>query len=341
MQHLNGHKSNAISIQKEIDDLERKLKDAKQRLNSLNGAPSPDQNLSHPESTPLAIPHALLLLSDSALPLGSFAYSSGLESYLAHNKQLQPRQQSNPQLRTNPIASFRLFLSFSLASQASTTLPYVLAAHRHPDQLETLDNDLDASTPCTVTRRASIAQGLALLGVWERAFKDAYTNTHTKPTTTTTTTTSTSTSTSGDGANPPSNPPTTSQAAINALSIFSTSLKTTYSNPSSSHPNNHLNGHLPPLWAVVCAAMDIDITSTAYVYMLNHAKAVLSAAVRASVMGPYQAQAVLASRWLREMIEWRIRTQWVVTPEEAGQVVPTVDLWVGRHELLYSRIFNS
>ncbi|KKZ66668.1 hypothetical protein EMCG_07648 [[Emmonsia] crescens] len=60
--------------------------------------------------------------------------------------------------------------------------------------------------------------------------------------------------------------------------------------------------------------MDIDITSTAYVYMLNHAKAV---------------------------IEWRIRTQWSVRPEEAGQVVPTMDLWVGRHELLYSRIFNS
>ena len=38
----------------------------------------------------------------------------------------------------------------------------------------TLDNDFDASTPCTVARRASIAQGRALLTVWERSFKAQY-----------------------------------------------------------------------------------------------------------------------------------------------------------------------
>ncbi|KLJ07182.1 urease accessory protein, partial [Blastomyces silverae] len=177
MQRPNGPGSDAISIQEEIDDLERRLEDAKQRLRMATRASSPAKSLTPPGPGPLAIPHALLLLSDSALPLGSFAYSSGLESYLAHNKLLQSQSQSQSQPRTNPVTSFHLFLSFSLASLASTTLPYVLAAHRHPEQLETLDNDLDASTPCTVTRRASVAQGLALLGVWERAFKDAYTHT--------------------------------------------------------------------------------------------------------------------------------------------------------------------
>ncbi|OJD22302.1 hypothetical protein ACJ73_06353 [Blastomyces percursus] len=333
MQRSNGPKSDATSIQEEIDDLKRRLEDAKQRLRWAKRALSPAKSLTPPGPGPLAIPHALLLLSDSALPLGSFAYSSGLESYLAHNKLLQLQTQSQSHPRANSITSFHLFLSFSLASLASTTLPYVLTAHRHPEQLETLDNDLDASTPCTVTRRASVAQGLALLGVWERAFKDAYTYTHDDK--------SATTNTNGTNyTNPLTHPLAPSQASIEALSSFSNNLKTTLSIPSS-HPTDHLNGHLPPLWAVVCAAMGIDITSTAYVYMLNHAKAVLSAAVRASVMGPYQAQAVLASRWLREVIESRIRMHWTVKPEEAGQVVPTVDLWVGRHELLYSRIFNS
>ncbi|PGH06641.1 urease accessory protein [Blastomyces parvus] len=337
MQRPNGPGSDAISIQEEIYDLERRLEDAKQRLSCANGAPSPAKSLNPPGPGPLTIPHALLLLSDSALPLGSFAYSSGLESYLAHNKlpQSQSQSQSQSQPRTSPIASFHLFLSFSLASLASTTLPYVLTAHRHPEQLETLDNDLDASTPCTVTRRASVAQGLALLGVWERAFKDAYTSMDDNKSTNTNTNTNGTTI-----ANPLTHPLGHSQAAISALSAFSNALKATFSTPSS-NPTDHLNGHLPPLWAVVCAAMGIDITSTAYVYMLDHAKAVLSAAVRASVMGPYQAQAVLASRWLREVIERRIQMHWTVRPEEAGQVVPTVDLWVGRHELLYSRIFNS
>ncbi|KAJ5242194.1 Urease accessory protein UreF [Penicillium citrinum] len=108
--------------------------------------------------------HALLLLSDSALPLGSFAYSSGLESYLAHNK---PR-------RGNPVTSFHHFLKLSIASIASTSLPYVLAGYRNPATLDTLDNDLDASTPCIVAQRASVAQGRALIGVWERAFRVSF-----------------------------------------------------------------------------------------------------------------------------------------------------------------------
>jgi urease accessory protein len=87
--------------------------------------------------------------------------------------------------------------------------------------------------------------------------------------------------------------------------------------------------------------MGIDRRQSAYVFMLNHAKAVLSAAVRASVMGPYQAQSVLASPGLRELIMRRIEREWETVTEEAGQVVPVLDLWVGRHELLYSRIFNS
>lgn len=87
--------------------------------------------------------------------------------------------------------------------------------------------------------------------------------------------------------------------------------------------------------------MGLDLHQTAYTFILNHAKAVLSAAVRASVMGPYQAQNILASESLQNTIKARMDREWDTAPEEAGQVVPALDLWVGRHELLYSRIFNS
>lgn len=76
-------------------------------------------------------------------------------------------------------------------------------------------------------------------------------------------------------------------------------------------------------------------------YMLSHVKALLSAAVRASVFGPYQAQRLLASREVQRGIEGVIRGNWGRRVEDAGQTVPVVDLWIGRHELLYSRIFNS
>lgn len=246
--------------------------------------------------------HALLLLSDSALPLGSFAYSSGLESYLAHNK---------PQ-RANPVSSFHRFLRLSIASIASTSLPYVLAGYRQPNTLDTLDNDLDASTPCIVAQRASVAQGRALIGVWERAYRTSFAR--------------------------PENPGDTgAQLAVTSIDEFSDGLKSTSNEADEFGPK----GHFAPLWGVVCRAMGLDLQQTAYVFVLNHAKAVLSAAVRASVMGPYQAQNILASQSLQDTMMTRIKREWHTEPEEAGQVVPALDLWVGRHELLYSRIFNS
>ena len=248
--------------------------------------------------------HALLLLSDSALPLGSFAYSSGLESYLAHNKPL----------RSNPSASFHCFLRLSIASIASTSLPYVLEGYRHPETLETLDNDLDASTPCIVAQRASVAQGRALIGVWERAFRGSFTA-------------------------PSRSADTGVKVAVTAIDDFSDALKSCTGG--TDEYDIDPKGHLAPLWGVVCRAMGLDLQQSAYIFILNHAKAVLSAAVRASVMGPYQAQNILASQNLQDTVMARIKREWNTQVEEAGQVVPALDLWVGRHELLYSRIFNS
>lgn len=102
-----------------------------------------------------------------------------------------------------------------------------------------------------------------------------------------------------------------------------------------------LSGHFAPIWAAVTCAMGVTLRESAYTFLLNHAKAVVSAAVRASVMGPYAAQGVLASGWLRGQIEGLMGANWEVKVEDAGQGVPMCDLWVGRHELLYSRIFNS
>lgn len=250
--------------------------------------------------------HALLLLSDSALPLGSFAFSSGLESYLAHHPARSPKQ------RRSPLATLHEFLHVSLTSQGSITIPYVLAAYRVPSNLESLDNDLDASTACAVARRASIAQGRALLSVYERVFHATRTA-----------------ATSAEDT-----------AATFSLLSFSRALKEGASHtqrPDFLGPN----GHFGPLWALVCRIVGIPLEQTAYVFMLNHAKAITSAAVRASLVGPYQAQGVLASEWLQTEIQTALQRNWEVRVEDAGQEVPVLDLWVGRHELLYSRIFNS
>jgi urease accessory protein len=103
--------------------------------------------------------HLLLLLSDSALPIGSFAFSSGLESFIHH-------------LPAGPLSQDVLthFLGESLRSLAHTTLPFVNAAQTRPESAVDLDDQFDATITCPVARRASIAQGKALVTIWERAF---------------------------------------------------------------------------------------------------------------------------------------------------------------------------
>jgi urease accessory protein len=85
----------------------------------------------------------------------------------------------------------------------------------------------------------------------------------------------------------------------------------------------------------------MSLRQTAYVFMLSHVKALLSAAVRASMFGPYHAQKMLASVEVQEGIQRVIEQEWETKIEDAGQSVPVMDLWIGRHEMLYSRIFNS
>lgn len=263
--------------------------------------------------------HNLLLLSDSALPLGSFAYSSGLESFLAHHNLSGPKSHD-----ATRISAFETFLEQSLHNLASTSLPYLLTAWHSPSQLFDLDNDLDASTLCTVARRASINQGRALIGVWERAFASNCSNF--------------------------SSSSSTSASASQTLHKFSLALK---SPPPTNHPSfppelvppptttTPPQAHFAPLFGTICAALSLSRHSTAYIFLLNHAKAVLSAAVRASILGPYQNQAILASgqlqNWIQKCIEGNEARSW----EDARTVVPVMDLWMGRHELLYSRIFNS
>jgi urease accessory protein len=295
------------ALKLKIAALEEQLKDARQELGEAN-------NHGDPNGSPIALSHSpslhtLLLLADSALPLGSFAFSSGLESFLAHKKLEGYGERSQPAL-------FSTFLSLSLQSLASAALPYVLAAYRDPSRLDELDNDFDASTLCTVARRASIAQGKALLSVWERSFRSHY-NTGIN-------------SLHGDDRITPA-----TCEAHSILKSFAISLR------ASSDDGLPANAHLAPLWGVITLLLNIDLKSSAYLFLFSHARTVISAAVRSSVLGPYQAQAVLAKTDLKTQIGTLVEKYWDRQTEDSGQSVPVVDLWVGRHEKLYSRIFNS
>lgn len=306
------------TLRAEIATLERKLHEAKSQLNVSESSAS--NNVSQDTLATSSL-HTLLLLSDSALPLGSFAFSSGLESYLAHQKGKAAKASSqNNHSHVPPpsqLASFHAFLSLSLQSLAGTALPYVLAAYREPERIDELDNDIDGSTLCTVARRASVAQGRALLSVWERSFRTHHTS-----------------RTTDENALNGDNGGNVYTTATTTLGAFSTALR-------GSKETYPPNAHLAPIWGIITLILAIPLHSAAYLFLFSHARTVISAAVRASVLGPYQAQGVLASTELRDNIEGLVQRYWDRRTEDAGQSVPAVDIWVGRHEMLYSRIFNS
>ena len=295
-------------VDQEISDLEHRLQKAKASRRRFFPPNAPSSVPIHMDPMfDASCMHNILLLGDSALPLGSFAYSSALESFLAH----QPKT-----ARSRGLANFIHFLNLSLASLASTNVPFVFAAYHDSEDPSDLDNDLDASTTCCVAKRASIAQGKALITLWDKSLRIQ---------------------------------------AENLTDIASNQNQTRASDnmerfvqfwKAPGHgmvEENRPQGHLAPLFGLLCAAMSIPVEQSIYLFLLNHAKTLLSAAIRASAMGPYQAQGVLAGAWLKGRI-YSIVRQELTAPrcvDQVGQTVPMLDIWGGRHEIVYSRIFNS
>lgn len=328
------------AIDHEIADLEARLRDAKQRRQQQHGSAlqkSHGTASRHQQQQQ----HFLFLLSDSALPLGSFAFSSGLESFLAHDKadaaasaaaSLAAAANALPKGMKSGPEAFAAFLPLSVSSYAYTSLPFVLAAHdaastvaaasssssesflsaveTFTSALALLDDTFDATIICTVGRRASVAQGRALLSVWERAF-------------------SPSLSSSLAAQQPP----------IDPLRPFALLVKRSSNPPPGTL--SEASAHLPPLFGAVAALAGVDRRQAADIFILAHVKALLSAAVRANLLGPYQAQRLLASAHVQQLVVRAVEGAWSSSVDEAGQTMPVVDLWMGRHEMLYSRIFNS
>lgn len=239
----------------------------------------------------------------------------------------------------------------------------MLAGYRDPGSLASgvLDDACDAATICAVARRASVAQGRALLGVWEKSFVGAVgagggggggvgvTDGR------------------GDGEQDYNDP-------VRALKQFAALVRLSSSNSSAAaarrrgaaaaaaaadlrrdndedededededdipHPQA-ASAHFAPLFGVVARALGIPAPQAAYVFVLGHVRALTSAAMRAGVFGPFQAQRILAGDRARGLVAAAIAREWDTPFERAGQTAPALDLWAGRHEVLYSKIFNS
>src|SRR5689334_165109 len=92
----------------------------------------------------------LLLLADGRLPSGGHAHSSGLEAQVSAG-------------RVRDVRDLAGFLRGKLATTGLVAAAFAAAACRRPAEWPSLDDGLDARTPSPALRRASRAQGRALL----------------------------------------------------------------------------------------------------------------------------------------------------------------------------------
>jgi urease accessory protein len=131
--------------------------------------------------------YILLVLADSGLPTGSFVASSGLESYITHGfLSLSPATPTSNSRTEGTLA----FIRDTLHTYAHSALAFVSDAHalvipfslslppREHDayidealtSLISLDALYESMTLNHVARRASTAQGVALLALYTKAF---------------------------------------------------------------------------------------------------------------------------------------------------------------------------
>lgn len=107
---------------------------------------------------------------------------------------------------------------------------------------------------------------------------------------------------------------------------------------SSSSPGS---GHFGVVWGLVGAVLGLQSDRLVFAFLQSHAKSVLSAAVRLSLIGPYESTHLLMASETRKVIEAEVEKSQTWTMDDAGQSFGMVDIWQGRHELLYSRIFSA
>ncbi|KAL0949224.1 hypothetical protein HGRIS_009304 [Hohenbuehelia grisea] len=272
--------------------------------------------------------YILLLLSDSNLPTGSFVASAGFESFVKHG--FPADWKSND-------ATTLIFIQDSLETYARSALPFVSDAHRLVDRFK---NSLDAAadeshlsdtvlsdissldqlyTTMTlnhVARRASKAQGVALLTLYSKGF-----------------------------SRPPSLPKDPSVSKLSdAIAAMLEKLKLMIR-------REGIDGHLPICWGVLTSALGLTLERSQYLHLFLHARSLLSASVRLNTVGPYGAQQLLL-HGVRPLVQAEalrckdLRTGILDVGHDdmndgPAMIWPLGELLAARHDLQHSRIFNS
>lgn len=275
----------------------------------------------------------LWLLSDSNLPTGGFVASSGLEAYYVHGflhraASSIAQQQQNESASSSSSSSERIaaatveYVRHSLVSYASSALPFLLDAHRRVQDclnqigkvheahipvygtsdaaiesclqdLEALDGAYHSFALNHVLRRASKAQGMALLTLYSKSFSQGLKTT----------------ASSGMGTTSPSKDPDArpTQTKRDLIEAWRRRVRLSASRNRAPH------AHLPICWGMLTAALSLNADETASLHLFLQARAIISSSIRLNTVGPYMAHSLLFFE-LRSIVKDVLkRTDWVKT----------------------------
>ncbi|KAF6762210.1 hypothetical protein DFP72DRAFT_878254, partial [Ephemerocybe angulata] len=183
-----------------------------------------------------------------------------------------------------------------------------------------LDNQYEALTLNHVARRASKAQGVALLTLYSKGF----------------------TTPSNLSAYSDPKKRNNEKCMLQLLDKFKLQVR-----------REEVTGHLPVCWGALTAALGLTLERAQYLHLFLHARSLISASVRLNELGPYNAQQTLlhAVRPLvAEEVERckHLRTGLLEEPganfdemtQGPANTWPLGEILATRHDLQHSRIFN-
>ncbi|KAG2013340.1 urease accessory protein UreF [Coprinopsis cinerea AmutBmut pab1-1] len=113
-------------------------------------------------------------------------------------------------------------------------------------------------------------------------------------------------------------------------------------------------GHMPICWGVLTAALSLSLDRSQYLHLFLHARGLLSAAIRLNEVGPYNAQQTLLHA-VQPLIKSELRKckelqtgllaegndGFDETVQGPANTWPLGEILATRHDLQHSRIFNS
>ncbi|MCC6234472.1 MAG: urease accessory protein UreF [Verrucomicrobiales bacterium] len=98
-------------------------------------------------------------------------------------------------------------------------------------------------------------------------------------------------------------------------------------------------GHFAPVFGAALAHLDIPRPDALQLFLYQHLRSVVSAAIRLNLVGPLEAQRI--QQHLTAEAD-QLATQAIAyTLDDLAQTAPMIDLWQGTHDRLDARLFHT